>query len=84
MGENAQFITNLEDKTMARIVAHRPTFAPLPPQGHPLSHLARALDVWRQRRALERLDDAALRDIGLTRADVTEESRRPLWSLPRL
>ncbi len=59
-------------------------FAPLPAsRGHPLGALARALDVWRQRRALERLDDAALRDLGLTRAAVTAETRRPPWSLPR-
>ena len=70
---------------MARTVSVRPLFAPArEPSGHPLSNLAHALDVWRQRRALERLDDAALRDIGLTRADVMREARRPLWSLPRL
>ena len=54
------------------------------PAGHPLHLLAHALDVWRERRALARLDDTALHDLGLTRADAVAESRRPLWSLPRL
>ena len=54
------------------------------PAGHPIHLLAHALDVWRERRALARLDDAALRDLGLTRADALAEARQPLWSLPRL
>ena len=36
----------------------------------------------RQRRALARLDDAALKDIGLTHADVETELNRPLWDVP--
>ena len=35
--------------------------------------------IFRQRQQLARLDDAALNDIGLTRADVEREIRRPLW-----
>jgi uncharacterized protein YjiS (DUF1127 family) len=33
----------------------------------------------RSRRALLELDDHALRDIGLTRADVVREGRKPFW-----
>ena len=33
----------------------------------------------RQRRALLRLDDRMLRDIGLTRADVEREADKPFW-----
>jgi uncharacterized protein YjiS (DUF1127 family) len=32
-----------------------------------------------QRRALEGLDDHALRDIGLSRADVVREADKPFW-----
>ena len=32
-----------------------------------------------QRRALAQLDDRILRDIGLSRADVVWESRKPFW-----
>ncbi len=39
--------------------------------------------VWheraRQRRALGRLDDHLLRDIGLNRAEAILESRKPFW-----
>ncbi|PAU51226.1 hypothetical protein BZL41_27715 [Pseudomonas sp. PIC25] len=36
----------------------------------------------RQRRQLAALSDDALKDIGLTRADVYQESERPFWSDP--
>ncbi|QQA41555.1 DUF1127 domain-containing protein [Pelagovum pacificum] len=36
----------------------------------------------RQRRALARLDDRALADIGLTRAEAWSEADRPLWDVP--
>lgn len=40
------------------------------------------MSVYRQRRALARLDDAALKDMGITRADALAESRRHFWDLP--
>jgi uncharacterized protein YjiS (DUF1127 family) len=36
----------------------------------------------RSRRALARLDDRLLRDIGLTRADAEAEAERPRWDAP--
>lgn len=43
-----------------------------------LGRIARLDALHRNRVALEALDDHLLRDIGLTRADVDEELRRPL------
>lgn len=40
------------------------------------------LDLARQRRALARLDDARLDDLGLTRQEALREARRPLWHRP--
>lgn len=36
-------------------------------------------ETWRQRKHLASLDDAALKDIGLSRADVAAELRKPVW-----
>jgi len=44
---------------------------------------ALALSAWRQRRHLDRLNDALLRDIGLTRAEAESEARRPIWDVPQ-
>ncbi|TCP62955.1 uncharacterized protein YjiS (DUF1127 family) [Rhodovulum bhavnagarense] len=41
-----------------------------------------AFSVARQRRRLAELDDAMLRDIGLSRAAARAEARRPLWDVP--
>ncbi len=38
--------------------------------------------LYRQRRALARLDDQALSDIGLSRSDALREARRPVWDAP--
>jgi len=42
----------------------------------------RLFAVWRQRRVLETLDDRALEDIGVTRAEAAAEARRPFWDAP--
>ena len=36
----------------------------------------------RERRALMRLDDRGLKDIGLSRADADREGSRPFWDVP--
>lgn len=51
--------------------------------------LMAALSAWirdsadraRQRRALARLSDFDLRDIGLTRRDVADETGKPFWRI---
>jgi len=39
--------------------------------------------VWRSRRALAALDDAALADIGLSRFEAAAEANRPFWDVPQ-
>jgi uncharacterized protein YjiS (DUF1127 family) len=42
-----------------------------------------ALDVRRERKMLLRMDDRALKDIGLSRCDAWAEGCRSLWEIPR-
>lgn len=51
------------------------------PRSNSLS-LRAFLDISRQRRALSRLNDAALADIGLSRLDAIAEAKRPAWDVP--
>lgn len=44
--------------------------------------LSEMMATYRQRRALARLDAAALEDLGLTREEALAESQRPFWDLP--
>lgn len=44
--------------------------------------LKRWYELYRQRRLLEQLSDDALKDLGLTRADVSQEAERPFWNDP--
>lgn len=46
------------------------------------SHLFRWMELHRQRRMLAQLSDAALHDLGLSRADIQQESERPFWDDP--
>ncbi|MGB1234746.1 MAG: DUF1127 domain-containing protein [Planktomarina sp.] len=39
--------------------------------------------VARQRRALAKLSDAALDDLGLSRCEAVEEASRPVWDVPQ-
>jgi uncharacterized protein YjiS (DUF1127 family) len=49
----------------------------------PLARLRNALALHRQRQHLAALDDALLKDIGLTREDALHEAGRSLWDAPR-
>lgn len=48
-----------------------------------LAWAMRAYEVGRQRRYLAALDDAALADIGTSRATARAEAARPFWDLPQ-
>lgn len=39
-------------------------------------------ELHRQREQLARMGDSALKDLGLSRADIQEESERPFWDDP--
>ncbi len=41
------------------------------------------LALYAERRALGRLDDLALRDLGLTREEADAEASRPVWDVPQ-
>lgn len=66
---------------MAHTLARFAVFAPRRTSG--ISFFRAAVAAWRQRRALERLDANARRDLGLTSADVARESARPVWDVPQ-
>jgi uncharacterized protein YjiS (DUF1127 family) len=50
--------------------------------GRLVDFVMRAGEVARQRRALMRLDDRMLKDIGASRADAYREGSRSWWDLP--
>ena len=48
----------------------------------PVSVLTAALDCWRSRRALARLDAAGLADIGVSAEEARSEGGRAVWDIP--
>jgi uncharacterized protein YjiS (DUF1127 family) len=70
-------------------LASRPSYPALPGlqvRGDVRHHLRAAVEtiqLWRRRgrdrRILQNLDDQLLRDIGLSRAEVEAEARKPFW-----
>lgn len=65
---------------MAHSLVHRPVTAPRRVSVFTL--ISAGVAVWRQRRALARLDADARRDLGLSVADIHLESTRPAWNIP--
>ncbi|MEE4708704.1 DUF1127 domain-containing protein [Pseudomonas alliivorans] len=39
-------------------------------------------ELYRQRRLLAQMSDGALKDLGLSRADIQQETERPFWDDP--
>lgn len=56
-----------------------PTARLLPSRRADLSTL---VSLYRQRRALGKLDDAALNDIGISRSEAQAEAKRAPWDVP--
>lgn len=46
------------------------------------AHVSRWVQLHRERQLLAGLSDDALKDIGLSRADIQQESERPFWDDP--
>jgi uncharacterized protein YjiS (DUF1127 family) len=59
-----------------------PAFAALRPAGL-VRHLRAMVALHKQRRDLAKLDDAALRDIEISRYEAHIESNRPAWDVPQ-
>lgn len=49
-----------------------------------IQRLAHFIGIWRERQHLNELDDAALKDIGLTRRQAEREARRAIWDAPEM
>lgn len=56
--------------------------AAAPTTGNVVARLIAAAALYRQRRRLAQLDRHMLDDIGISRQQALDESRRPLWDAP--
>ncbi|NVO54481.1 DUF1127 domain-containing protein [Rhodobacteraceae bacterium B1Z28] len=65
---------------MTQIAIHHPC---KPSRKFGLGMITQAVSLLRQRRCLARLDDRALKDIGVTRLEADTEARRPVWDAPQ-
>ncbi|MCV6594113.1 MAG: DUF1127 domain-containing protein [Silicimonas sp.] len=54
-----------------------------PRRGSILTMIFALEDLWRSRRALNRLDSTALEDLGLSRDAAAAEAKRPVWDAPQ-
>lgn len=75
-------MTKVQNCTPTIIATALPPSTGLPSQVMRLRKLVRSWAARsRQRHDLAKLDDASLRDIGLTRSDVDHEISKPFWQL---
>ncbi len=65
---------------METVLARR--YAPGITRPRLLSRMRLWLDVWSERRTLERLDRRMLADIGIEEYSARREAARPLWDVP--
>jgi len=67
-------------------MAHHDIIAPIRtfsvPMPKPVTFLLAVVSLYTQRRTLSKLSEAALADIGVTRAQADAEAARPLWDAP--
>jgi uncharacterized protein YjiS (DUF1127 family) len=73
-----------KEAIMTRHDMHMTISLPIPnvPRKGWFFRVTQMFGLWQQRRRLACLDEAALRDIGLTRTEALTEAERPIWDVP--
>ncbi|WP_298847116.1 DUF1127 domain-containing protein [uncultured Ruegeria sp.] len=67
-------------KIMTQLAIHHPC---KPAKRSLVTLITQAFALSRQRRKLAQLSDAALEDIGITRAEASAEAKRSFWDAPQ-